>query len=491
MLSWEYPPLVVGGIAAHVHGLATALARRGHDVVVLSLHHPEAPDDATVDGVRVVRVRARHALAARRPVRGPHGHGQPPPRRRVRRPRYVVPRRRARARLARGLGRPHTRRTVGRAPGRHHPCHRARAQRRPAPRRSAIGHQQHRVVAHVRGPAGDLLFGVHARRRDQRGSCSHRTRSRSYRTASMRTRGPPHTRSGRVATPRWSSPGAGSSTRRASRRSSTRCPRSATPRRRCGRSWPGEARTSASCTTSPVPSASTTSAISLASCPMTSCAPCSTGRRWRSSPATTSRSASWRSKRWRPARPSSRRPRAACARCSTGVARACWCHPVTPARARRGAARPARRRGRAGGVPAGGLPDAGRDLHVGCHRGPHAGRVRAGRGALRRADRRRKWRPAGRFPQCSGLSHKLGQVVARASPGRYRHAMDTGLATPTTRTIAVVGGGAAGTLAALRLVAHPSPVGRRVVVLEPSPVLGQRRGLRHHGRSPPPERQGR
>ena len=37
MLSWEYPPLVVGGIAAHVHGLATALARRGHDVVVLSL----------------------------------------------------------------------------------------------------------------------------------------------------------------------------------------------------------------------------------------------------------------------------------------------------------------------------------------------------------------------------------------------------------------------------------------------------------------------
>jgi len=55
MLSWEYPPLVVGGIAAHVDGLARALVRDGHEVVVLSLHHPSAPDDAVVDGVRVLR----------------------------------------------------------------------------------------------------------------------------------------------------------------------------------------------------------------------------------------------------------------------------------------------------------------------------------------------------------------------------------------------------------------------------------------------------
>lgn len=59
MLSWEYPPLVVGGIAAHVEGLATALARGGHDVVVASLHHGDSghsvPDDAVVDGVRVLR----------------------------------------------------------------------------------------------------------------------------------------------------------------------------------------------------------------------------------------------------------------------------------------------------------------------------------------------------------------------------------------------------------------------------------------------------
>lgn len=55
MLSWEYPPLVVGGIATHVEGLATAMARAGHEVVVLTLDHPDAPADSVVDGVRVLR----------------------------------------------------------------------------------------------------------------------------------------------------------------------------------------------------------------------------------------------------------------------------------------------------------------------------------------------------------------------------------------------------------------------------------------------------
>ena len=57
MLSWEYPPLVVGGISAHVEGLAQALVRAGHEVVVFSLHHADVPDDMTVDGVRVLRAR--------------------------------------------------------------------------------------------------------------------------------------------------------------------------------------------------------------------------------------------------------------------------------------------------------------------------------------------------------------------------------------------------------------------------------------------------
>lgn len=55
MLSWEYPPLVIGGIAAHVDGLARALVRSGHDVTVLSLHTPEAPHDTVTEGVRIVR----------------------------------------------------------------------------------------------------------------------------------------------------------------------------------------------------------------------------------------------------------------------------------------------------------------------------------------------------------------------------------------------------------------------------------------------------
>ncbi|MCU1386949.1 MAG: putative alpha,4-glucosyltransferase [Ilumatobacteraceae bacterium] len=57
MLSWEYPPLVVGGIAAHVDGLARAMVRSGHEVVVLSLHTNEAPDDSVVEGVRILRAK--------------------------------------------------------------------------------------------------------------------------------------------------------------------------------------------------------------------------------------------------------------------------------------------------------------------------------------------------------------------------------------------------------------------------------------------------
>ncbi|WP_026426144.1 glycosyltransferase family 4 protein [Actinokineospora inagensis] len=62
MLSWEYPPVVVGGLGRHVHALARHVAALGHDVVVLCRHeagtdadtHPTA--DATHDGVRVIRV---------------------------------------------------------------------------------------------------------------------------------------------------------------------------------------------------------------------------------------------------------------------------------------------------------------------------------------------------------------------------------------------------------------------------------------------------
>ncbi len=58
MASWEFPPLVIGGLAAHVDGLSRALCRRGHEVVVLTLHHEGVPDRYEVEGVRVHRARA-------------------------------------------------------------------------------------------------------------------------------------------------------------------------------------------------------------------------------------------------------------------------------------------------------------------------------------------------------------------------------------------------------------------------------------------------
>ena len=60
MLSWEYPPVVIGGLGRHVHHLATALAAAGHQVMVLSRRpfdtdpstHPTTDD--LHEGVRVV-----------------------------------------------------------------------------------------------------------------------------------------------------------------------------------------------------------------------------------------------------------------------------------------------------------------------------------------------------------------------------------------------------------------------------------------------------
>jgi glycosyltransferase involved in cell wall biosynthesis len=44
MLSWEFPPRIVGGIARHVGELSTALARAGVEVDVVTAHHPGAPE---------------------------------------------------------------------------------------------------------------------------------------------------------------------------------------------------------------------------------------------------------------------------------------------------------------------------------------------------------------------------------------------------------------------------------------------------------------
>lgn len=54
MLSWDFPPLVSGGNAAHVSGLSQALAEAGHDVVVFTPAVKRS--DATLQHVGRVRV---------------------------------------------------------------------------------------------------------------------------------------------------------------------------------------------------------------------------------------------------------------------------------------------------------------------------------------------------------------------------------------------------------------------------------------------------
>lgn len=61
-LSWEYPPVVYGGLGRHVHAVAREQARAGHDVVVIShvgIDNDDAttaPTDEIIEGVRVIRV---------------------------------------------------------------------------------------------------------------------------------------------------------------------------------------------------------------------------------------------------------------------------------------------------------------------------------------------------------------------------------------------------------------------------------------------------
>ncbi|WP_373688216.1 glycosyltransferase family 4 protein [Actinoplanes aureus] len=55
MLSWEYPPLLIGGLGRHVHALATTLAAAGHEVTVVTRHTPGALLEEYTEGVRVIR----------------------------------------------------------------------------------------------------------------------------------------------------------------------------------------------------------------------------------------------------------------------------------------------------------------------------------------------------------------------------------------------------------------------------------------------------
>jgi glycogen(starch) synthase len=58
VLSWEYPPLVEGGLARHVGRLSEELAAQGHEVHVLTRGGAGLPEAAVRDGVHVHRVAA-------------------------------------------------------------------------------------------------------------------------------------------------------------------------------------------------------------------------------------------------------------------------------------------------------------------------------------------------------------------------------------------------------------------------------------------------
>ena len=56
MLTWEYPPRIVGGIARVVHDLSKRLIKDGHDVTVVTYREGEAPYYENDKGVKVYRV---------------------------------------------------------------------------------------------------------------------------------------------------------------------------------------------------------------------------------------------------------------------------------------------------------------------------------------------------------------------------------------------------------------------------------------------------
>ena len=56
MLSWEYPPRIVGGISRHVYDLSRALAWRGIQVDVVTCEHPGAPEVEVDGNLAVYRV---------------------------------------------------------------------------------------------------------------------------------------------------------------------------------------------------------------------------------------------------------------------------------------------------------------------------------------------------------------------------------------------------------------------------------------------------
>jgi len=56
MLTWEFPPRIIGGISPHVYHLSKSLAKNGVKVYVVTCDFPGTPQHEIVDGVEVFRI---------------------------------------------------------------------------------------------------------------------------------------------------------------------------------------------------------------------------------------------------------------------------------------------------------------------------------------------------------------------------------------------------------------------------------------------------
>lgn len=56
MLTWEFPPRIIGGISSHVYYLSKSLAKNGAKVYVVTCDFPGAPHHEVLDGVEVFRI---------------------------------------------------------------------------------------------------------------------------------------------------------------------------------------------------------------------------------------------------------------------------------------------------------------------------------------------------------------------------------------------------------------------------------------------------
>ncbi|HBN07373.1 MAG TPA: hypothetical protein DD435_01570 [Cyanobacteria bacterium UBA8530] len=61
MLSWEYPPRIIGGISRHVEEISEALVAQGHRVSVITADHPGTAPYEERRGVHIYRVPNDHA----------------------------------------------------------------------------------------------------------------------------------------------------------------------------------------------------------------------------------------------------------------------------------------------------------------------------------------------------------------------------------------------------------------------------------------------